>query len=121
MALTYPLPEEQNTRGRKIHAPEDSLQGFGILTCKTIPQIGAFPIFTRSGEVQVQLQLAQSAVLLSESQIDKIVDFIHYTFTSVLRLQRYLMMFDPTASENSYFIVPTKRGLFFTFCYFNVF
>ncbi|KAL0276264.1 UNVERIFIED_CONTAM: hypothetical protein PYX00_003870 [Menopon gallinae] len=109
MALTYPLPEEQNTRGRKIHAPEDSLQGFGILTCKTIPQIGAFPIFTRSGEVQVKLQLAQSSVLLSESQIDKIVDFIHYTFTSVLRLQRYLMMFDPTASENSYFIVPTKR------------
>lgn len=115
MALTCPLPEEQNTRGRKIHAPEDSAQGFGILTLKSIPKIGPFPIFTRSGEVQVKLQLAPARVILSDSQIDKIVAFIHYTFTSVLRLQKYLMMFDPNSSENSYFIVPTKIGKYFAF------
>lgn len=110
MALTCPLPEEQNTRGRKIHPPEESSQGFGILTRKSIPKIGSFPIFTRSGEVQVKLQLTQSKVILTELQIRKIVAFIHYTFTSVLRLQKYLMMFDPNSSENSYFIVPTKKG-----------
>lgn len=112
MALTCPLPEEQNTRGRKIHAPEDSSQGFGIITLKSIPKIGPFPIFTRSGEVQVKLRLARSKVVLTEYQIEKIVAFIYYTFTSVLRLQKYLMMFDPNASENSYFVVPTKKGLF---------
>jgi hypothetical protein len=39
MVLTCPLPEEQNTRGRKIYPPEDSPQGFGILTLKQIPKV----------------------------------------------------------------------------------
>lgn len=39
MTLTCPLPEEQNTRGRKIYPPEESPQGFGILTCKKIPKV----------------------------------------------------------------------------------
>lgn len=39
MILTCPLPEEQNTRGRKIYPPEESPQGFGILTCKPIPTV----------------------------------------------------------------------------------
>lgn len=39
MKLTCPLPEEQNTRGRKIYPPEESVQGLGILTSKKIPQV----------------------------------------------------------------------------------
>lgn len=39
MTLTCPLPEEQNTRGRKIYPPEESVQGFGILTAKEIPKV----------------------------------------------------------------------------------
>ncbi|XP_063233868.1 endoribonuclease Dcr-1 isoform X2 [Bacillus rossius redtenbacheri] len=109
MVLTCPLPEEQNTRGRKIYPPEDSPQGFGILTLKPIPKICPFPIFTRSGEVRVTLDLCDSAVVLCEEKLDKIIAFLNYTFTGVLRLQKYLMLFDPQASENSYFIVPTVR------------
>lgn len=45
MTLTCPLPEEQNTRGRKIYPPEDSAQGFGILTLKEIPKVGNFYYF----------------------------------------------------------------------------
>ncbi|PSN49931.1 Endoribonuclease Dcr-1 [Blattella germanica] len=109
MVLTCPLPEEQNTRGRKIYPPEDSPQGFGILTLKQIPKICPFPIFTRSGEVRVKLELSGSDVVLTPDKLEKIVTFLNYTFTSVLRLQKYLMMFDPQASENSYFIVPTRK------------
>jgi hypothetical protein len=72
-------------------------------------QICPFPIFTRSGEVNVKLELSGSAVVLTPDKLEKIVTFLNYTFTSVLRLQKYLMMFDPQASENSYFIVPTKK------------
>jgi len=39
MTLTCPLPEEQNTRGRKIYPPEESPQGFGILTLKRISKV----------------------------------------------------------------------------------
>ncbi|KAL1493216.1 hypothetical protein ABEB36_011312 [Hypothenemus hampei] len=107
MTLTCPLPEEQNTRGRRIYPPEDSIQGFGILTCKEIPKISAFPIFTRSGEVSVELQLCSKEIIIDATQNHKIEEFVNYTFTSVLRLQKYLMLFQPQCSEKNYLIVPT--------------
>ena len=39
MTLTGAITEEQNTRGRKIYAPEDTPRGFGILTSKAIPLV----------------------------------------------------------------------------------
>ncbi|XP_062536694.1 endoribonuclease Dcr-1 isoform X2 [Armigeres subalbatus] len=111
MTLQCPIPEEQNTRGRKIYPPEDSPQGFGILTTKLIPKVSAFPIFTRSGEVKVALNLCAERPVLSQEQLEKIHMFINYTFTKVLRLQKYLMLYDPDAMENCFFIVPTiTRG-----------
>ncbi|BET01171.1 dsRNA_bind [Nesidiocoris tenuis] len=110
MMLTCPLPEEQNTRGRKLHPPELASQAFGILTLKAIPKICPFPIFTRSGEVQVSLQECSSSVVLSDRHVETISAFLNFTFTSVLRLQKYLMSFDPKATENSFFIVPTRKN-----------
>ncbi|KAL3280298.1 hypothetical protein HHI36_017788 [Cryptolaemus montrouzieri] len=107
MILTCPLPEEQNTRGRKIYPPEDFPQSFGILTSKKIPKISAFPIFTRSGEVSVDLELCSSSIILTSEQVTYLREFLNYTFTSVLRLQKYLMLFNPDASRNSYLVVPT--------------
>lgn len=37
--LSCPLPEEQNTRGRRIYPPEESAIGFGIITLKEIPKV----------------------------------------------------------------------------------
>ena len=108
MVLSCPLPEEQNTRGRRIYPPEESAIGFGIITLKEIPKLCPFPIYTRSGEVHVKLKLSKQTVVLNEVQIEKIATFLNYTFTNVLRLQQYLMLFDPNASENSYMIVPVK-------------
>lgn len=107
MTLQCPIPEEQNTRGRRIYPPEDSVQGFGVLTLKEIPKISSFPIFTRSGEVKVSLELAKTNVELTNEQLGRINIFINYTFTHVLRLQKYLMLFDAEAIDNSFFIVPT--------------
>lgn len=109
MVLQCPIPEEQNTRGRKIYPPEDAIQSFGILTTKRIPHISAFPIFTRSGEVKVSLELIKKGVTLNENQLNKINHFINYTFTNVLRLRKNLMLFDPEAVENSFFVVPVTR------------
>lgn len=44
--------------------------------------------------------------------LEKISAFHHYTFTSVLRLDKYLTLFDPESSENSYFVFPLKTGGF---------
>ncbi|KNC21436.1 Endoribonuclease Dcr-1 [Lucilia cuprina] len=109
LTLQCPIPEEQNTRGRKIYPPEDALQGFGILTLKKIPKVSSFPIFTRSGEVKVSLVLHPKRVILTEKQISSINTFINYTFTKVLRLKKFLMLFDPESTENCVFIVPTVK------------
>lgn len=71
MVLTCPLPEEQNTRGRRIYPPEESPQGFGILTRGAIPKVCPFPIFTRSGEVSVKLELADSEVQLTDDKVTR--------------------------------------------------
>ncbi|XP_017114515.1 endoribonuclease Dcr-1 [Drosophila elegans] len=109
LTLQCPIPEEQNTRGRKIYPPEDAQQGFGILTSKRIPKLSAFSIFTRSGEVKVSLELAKDRVVLTSEQIVCINGFLNYTFTNVLRLQKFLMLFDPDSTENCVFIVPTVK------------
>ncbi|XP_015125778.1 endoribonuclease Dcr-1 [Diachasma alloeum] len=110
MILSCPLPEEQNTRGRRIYPPEESDIGFGILTLKKIPKLSPFPIYTRSGEVQVELKLSKNTVVLDSIQIERVSTFLNYSFTNVLKLQKYLMIFDPNASENSYLIVPVVKG-----------
>ncbi|XP_054081108.1 endoribonuclease Dcr-1 [Zeugodacus cucurbitae] len=109
LTLQCPIPEEQNTRGRKIYPPEDAQQGFGILTLKRIPKVSSFPIFTRSGEVKVSIVLSKETVVLTEAQIRCINTFLNYTFTNVLRLQKFLMLFDPDSTENCVFIVPTIK------------
>jgi len=45
---------------------------------------------------------------ITPTEFNKLSSFHHYTFTSVLRLDKYLTLFDPVASENSYFVVPLK-------------
>ncbi|XP_061400920.1 endoribonuclease Dcr-1 [Musca vetustissima] len=109
LTLQCPIPEEQNTRGRKIYPPEDAVQGFGILTLKKIPKVSSFPIFTRSGEVKVSLILHPQRIVLTKENISSINTFINYTFTKVLRLKKFLMLFDPESTENCIFIVPTVK------------
>lgn len=70
-----------------------------------------FPIFTRSGEVEVSLRLTDDVIIPTTRQIETMAAFLNFIFTSVLRLQKYLMSFDPNAKENSFFIVPTKKGI----------
>ena len=39
MTLTCPITEEQNTRGRKIHSPDETPRGFGIISANIIPLV----------------------------------------------------------------------------------
>ena len=109
MVLTEPIPEEQNTRGRKIYRPETSVQSLGILSSKPIPQICPFPIFTRSGEVEVDVVKVEETVELSEQRLQQISHFQRYIFKNVLSLEKDPMLFDPFKANCSYLIVPLKR------------
>ena len=39
MTLTCPITEEQNTRGRKIYAPEETSRTFGLVSSRLIPKV----------------------------------------------------------------------------------
>lgn len=107
MKLTCPIPEEQNTRGRKIHDPADTSRGFGLVTSRRIPLICSFPVFTRSGEVTVELEYVSSDIgPLSSRQVCDLTTFHRYTFTNVLRLEKYPMTFNPEGDACSFLVVP---------------
>lgn len=107
MKLTCPIPEEQNTRGRKIHDPADTARGFGLVTSRRIPLICSFPVFTRSGEVTVELEHVSSDIgQLTSNQVRDLTTFHRYTFTNVLRLEKYPMTFNPDGDACSFLVVP---------------
>lgn len=106
MKLTRPIPEEQNTRGRKITDPSETTKNFGIVTTDKVAKICDFPVFTRSGEVTVKLVPSRSEFTLTRQQIDDLALFHQFTFSEVLRLIKYPLQFDPQNSSSKHFIVP---------------
>eukprot|EP00090_Calanus_glacialis_P013551 TRINITY_DN22218_c0_g1_i1.p1 TRINITY_DN22218_c0_g1~~TRINITY_DN22218_c0_g1_i1.p1 ORF type:complete len:1958 (-),score=615.01 TRINITY_DN22218_c0_g1_i1:364-6237(-) len=110
MVLTCPIPEEQNTRGRKIHDPAHSSQLFGLLLPHGMPAVPAFPIYTRSGEVLVKVTLVQDRLTFTKEQLNTLYAFHMFTFSSVLRLEKYPMVFSASSSHNSIVVVPMRSG-----------
>ena len=106
MKLTRPIPEEQNTRGRKVTDPAETTKNFGIVTTGKVPLICEFPVFTRSGEVTVKLVPIRSEFELNAHQIEDLSLFHQFTFAEVLRLIKYPLQFDPKNANSKHFVVP---------------
>ncbi len=83
LCLTCPIPEDQNTRGRRIYPPENAAQSFGFLVSERIPQVCPFPIYTRSGEVLVTFVHLAKDVKLDSERRTRMLDFHRYTFAQV--------------------------------------
>uniref|UniRef100_K1QXR8 ribonuclease III n=1 Tax=Magallana gigas TaxID=29159 RepID=K1QXR8_MAGGI len=109
LQLSKAISDEQNTRGRKICAPEDTPRGFGILTSKRIPQVPTFPVYTRSGEVTASIDVLSSNFSVSSEELRRLRDFHRFTFTNVLRLEKDPMEFCPDESDLGYLIVPLNK------------
>ncbi|XP_022241304.1 endoribonuclease Dicer-like isoform X2 [Limulus polyphemus] len=109
MKLMRPIPKELNTRSRIISDPEDTTQGFGLLTTKKIPSICSFPLFTRSGELEVELEYVASNLKFSEEDLESLAIFHKYIFSDVLQLVRYPMIFKPNAENASFLIIPVNK------------
>ncbi|XP_075048206.1 LOW QUALITY PROTEIN: endoribonuclease Dicer [Mixophyes fleayi] len=106
MVLTTPLPDELNFRRRKLYPPEDSTRCFGILTAKPIPQIPHFPVYTRSGEVTISIELKKSGFTLTFQQLELITRLHQYIFSHILRLEKPALEFKPTAADSAYCVLP---------------
>uniref|UniRef100_A0A452I4T4 ribonuclease III n=1 Tax=Gopherus agassizii TaxID=38772 RepID=A0A452I4T4_9SAUR len=106
MVLTTPLPDELNFRRRKLYPPEDTTRCFGILTAKPIPQIPHFPVYTRSGEVTISIELKKSGFMLSLQMLELITRLHQYIFSHILRLEKPALEFRPTEADSAYCVLP---------------
>lgn len=106
MVLTTPLPDELNFRRRKLYPPEDTTRCFGILTAKSIPRIPHFPVYTRSGEVTISIELQKSGFTLTAAQLDLITRLHQYIFSHILRLEKPALEFKPTLADSAYCVLP---------------
>ncbi|KAJ2942402.1 hypothetical protein O0L34_g16006 [Tuta absoluta] len=108
------LPERYNTRGRRLHAPQNASQAIGILMAREEPdslQIPAFPVYTRSGEVRVSVEYVPDAdVRMSPTRGRLVRRFMRFVFAEVLRVRRRGMKLQSEGStHNNYYIVPTVK------------
>uniref|UniRef100_A0A8C8EWS7 ribonuclease III n=1 Tax=Oncorhynchus tshawytscha TaxID=74940 RepID=A0A8C8EWS7_ONCTS len=110
MVLTTPLPDELNFRRRKLYPPEDSTRCFSILTAKPIPRIPHFPVYTRSGEVTISIELQKAGFTLSAIQLDLITRLHQYIFSHILRLEKPALEFKPTQADSAYCVLPLNVG-----------
>uniref|UniRef100_A0A3B3Q906 ribonuclease III n=1 Tax=Paramormyrops kingsleyae TaxID=1676925 RepID=A0A3B3Q906_9TELE len=106
MVLTTPLPDELNFRRRKLYPPEDTTRCFGILTAKPIPRIPHFPVYTRSGEVTISIELQKSEFTLNASQLELITRLHQYIFSHILRLEKPALEFKPNEADCAYCVLP---------------
>ncbi|XP_077095373.1 endoribonuclease Dicer [Siphateles boraxobius] len=106
MVLTTPLPDELNFRRRKLYPPEDTTRCFGILTAKQIPRIPHFPVYTRSGEVTISIELQKSDFTLSAAQLELITRLHQYIFSHILRLEKPALEFKPVEADSAYCVLP---------------
>ncbi|XP_037096546.1 endoribonuclease Dicer isoform X1 [Syngnathus acus] len=106
MVLTTPLPDELNFRRRKLYPPEDSTRCFGILTAQPIPRIPHFPVYTRSGEVTISIELQKCGFKLTAAELELIIRLHQYIFSHILRLEKPALEFKPTLADSAYCVLP---------------
>ncbi|KAL5008233.1 hypothetical protein ScPMuIL_013814 [Solemya velum] len=96
LRLTGPITEDQNTRGRRIYAPEETTRSFGLITSKSIP----------SGEVTVSLSLLSQSVEINDEDFSKLQQFHTFLFSNVLRLEKDPMEYNAESALVGCLIVP---------------
>lgn len=73
-------------------------------------QIPHFPVYTRSGEVTISIELLKSGFTLSSSQLELITRLHQYIFSHILRLEKPALEFRPTEADSAYCVLPLNVG-----------
>jgi endoribonuclease Dicer len=82
---------------------------FGAITSKPIVNKCSFPVFMKTGRVEVDF-VPLNAIEINGQQRKLIEKFHSYTFSEVLRLENNEMKFSPNDTKFSLFIVPLNHN-----------
>lgn len=74
------------------------------------PQIPHFPVYTRSGEVTISIELQKSGFSLSAEQLELITRLHQYIFSHILRLEKPALEFKPVEADSAYCVLPLNIG-----------
>lgn len=69
-----------------------------------------FPVYTRSGEVTICIELLAGDIHFTEEQTGRLSEFHRFVFNNVLRLEKDPMVFSPSLAELGYLIIPLLKG-----------
>lgn len=73
-------------------------------------KIPHFPVYTRSGEVTISIELQKSGFSLTAAQLDLITRLHHYIFSHILRLEKPALEFKPSQADSAYCVLPLNVG-----------
>ena len=69
-----------------------------------------YEYFFRSGEVLVETELVQSDISLTRDELSRVFTYHIFTFYSVLRLEKYPMVFNSSEEHNCVVFVPLLKS-----------
>lgn len=73
-------------------------------------QIPHFPVYTRSGEVTISIELQKSGFTLPTAQLELITRLHQYIFSHILRLEKPALEFKPMLADSAYYVLPLNVG-----------
>lgn len=73
-------------------------------------KIPHFPVYTRSGEVTISIELKKSGFTLSLQMLELITRLHQYIFSHILRLEKPALEFKPTDADSAYCVLPLNVG-----------
>ena len=62
------------------------------------------------GEIFVETALVQSDLILDDQQKEKVLKFHKYTYSHVLRLEKFPMIFKPEEANSSVVVIPLSNA-----------
>ena len=78
--------------------------------CSSSVEIPYFPVYTRSGEVTISIELQKSGFMLTSNQLNLITRLHQYIFSHILRLEKPALEFKPTLADSAYCVLPLNVG-----------
>lgn len=80
------------------------------MLCFVFAKIPHFPVYTRSGEVTISIELKKSGFTLSLQMLELITRLHQYIFSHILRLEKPALEFKPTDADSAYCVLPLNVG-----------
>lgn len=83
---------------------------YGIITNSPLPTICDFPIYVRTGTINVSLEVNKTIITISNEDLKNIVTFHYQIFESVIQVLQRFLIFDQGSNPETMLLVPFDKS-----------